>query len=106
MVKDAVLVFVTCASAKEADKIADILLRKKLAACVNVLPGIRSKFWWKGKLEKADEILVMAKTRKSKFAAIDKEVRRIHSYEVPEVIALPIIAGSGKYLKWIADSLK
>lgn len=106
MIKDAVLVFVTCASAGEADRIADILLDKKLASCVNILPGIRSKYRWKGRIEKAREILVMAKTRRPKFAAIEKEVRRVHSYEVPEIIALPIILGSGEYLSWIAESLK
>ncbi|MCX5679098.1 MAG: divalent-cation tolerance protein CutA [Candidatus Omnitrophica bacterium] len=106
MIKDAVLVLVTCASVKEADYIADILLDKKLISCANVLPGIRSKFRWNGKIEKAKEVLIMAKTRAPKFAAIDKEVRRIHSYEVPEIVALPIISGSDRYLNWIADSLK
>ena len=106
MIKDAVLVFVTCASIKEADKIVDTLLNKKLIACANILSGIKSKFWWKGNIENAKEVLIMAKTRTSKFAAIDKEVRRIHSYEVPEIVAMPIIAGSSKYLNWIAESLK
>jgi len=106
MIKDVILVFVTCASVKEADKIADVLLTKKLVACVNILPGIRSKFRWKGKIEKAKEVLIIAKTRKSKFAAIDKEVRLVHSYEVPEVIALPITVGSKNYLNWIEDSVR
>ena len=106
MIKDAIVVFITCASVKEADKISGILLNKKLAACVNVLPGIRSKFRWKDKIEKAKEVLVMAKTRKSKFAAIDKEVRRVHSYDVPEIIALPITSGSKNYTNWIEDSVR
>jgi len=106
MIKDAVLVIVTCTSVKEAGKISDIMIGKKLAACVNILPGVRSKFRWKGKIEKASEVLVMAKTRKSKFAAIDKEIRRIHSYDVPEIIAIPITSGSKNYLNWIRDSLR
>ena len=106
MIKDAILVFMTCASVKEADYIADILLGKKLASCVNILPGIRSKFRWKGRIEKAKEVLLMAKTRASKFAAIDKEVRRVHSYDVPEIIALSITFGNKAYLEWIADSVK
>ena len=106
MIKDAILVLVTCASVKEADYVAGILLNRKLVSCANILPGIRSKFRWKGNIEKAEEVLIMAKTRASKFAALDKEVRRVHSYEVPEIIALPIISGSKKYLSWIADSLK
>ncbi len=106
MIKDAVLVLVTCASVKEADYIVDALLVKKLIACASILPGVKSRFRWNGKIEKAKEVLIMIKTRTSKFAAIDKEVRRIHSYEVPEIVALPIIAGSSKYLNWIAQSLR
>ncbi len=106
MIKDAVLIFVTCASVKEADHIADILLCKRLASCVSLLPGIKSRFRWKGRIEKAEEVLLTAKTRKSKFAAIDREVRRAHSYDVPEVIALPVICGSKDYLRWISDSVK
>jgi periplasmic divalent cation tolerance protein len=70
------------------------------------MSGYRSKFRWKGRVEEQKEILIMAKTSRSKFAAVDKEVRRLHSYEVPEIIAVPIIEGSKNYLKWIADSLK
>jgi len=106
MIKDAILVFVTCPCAKEAGHIADSLLKKKLVACASVLPGIKSKFRWKGGIETAKEILIMAKTLRSKFAALEKEVRRCHSYEVPEIVALPIVSGSEKYLNWIAESLE
>jgi len=106
MIKDAILVFVTCSSLKEAGKISDILLSKNLISCVNILPGVRSKFRWKGNIEKANEVIFMVKTIASKFAVIDKEVRRIHSYEVPEIIAVPIAFGSNKYLNWIKDSLR
>jgi periplasmic divalent cation tolerance protein len=106
MPNDAVLVMITCSSDKEADRIADMLVDKKLSACASVMSGYRSKFRWKGRVEEQKEILIMAKTSRSKFAAVDKEVRRLHSYEVPEIIAVPIIEGSKNYLKWIADSLK
>jgi periplasmic divalent cation tolerance protein len=106
MAKDAVVVMVTCPSMKEAGRIAEMLVRKKLAACANAIPGIRSIFRWKGKVEKAKEVLVIAKTDRSKFAMLDKEVRRAHSYDVPEIIAVRIAAGSSDYLKWIADSVK
>ena len=106
MIKDAILVLVTCSSVKEADKISGILLDKKLIACANILPGVISKFRWKGDIEKAVEVLIMAKTRASKFASIDNEVRRAHSYEVPEVIAIPIKSGSKCYLEWIQNSVR
>lgn len=106
MIKDAIFVLVTCSSAKEADKIADVLLDKRLVACVSVLSGVRSKFRWKGKIEKAEEFLMMAKTRRLRFAAIDKEVRKIHSYKVPEIVAIPVVYGSKAYLDWINDSVR
>ena len=99
-------VFVTCKSKKEADAIATVLLRKRLAACANIVPGIDSKFWWNGKIDKAKEVLVILKTKSGNFKKIEKEVKRIHSYEVPEIIAVPIIAGSKDYLGWISKSIK
>jgi len=96
-----VIIFVTCASRKEAEKIVGTLLKKRLAACGNIVGGVESKFWWKGKIDSAKETLLILKTKASKFKAVEKEVKRLHSYDVPEIIALPIIAGSGEYLKWI-----
>lgn len=100
------MITVTCASTQEARKISSRLLAKRLIACANIIPNIESKFWWKGKLEKSKEALVMMKTIKTNFKKIETEVRRIHSYEVPEIIALPIMEGSKPYLSWIKDSLK
>ncbi len=94
-------VFVTCQSKKEADAIAASILKKRLAACANIVSGVDSKFWWNGRIDKAKEVLVILKTKLSNFKRIEKEVKRIHSYEVPEIIAIPIIAGSKKYLNWI-----
>ena len=94
-------VFVMCRSKKEADAIAISLLKKRLVACANTVPGVDSKFWWNGKIDKAKEVLVILKTKRSNFKKIEKEVKRLHGYEVPEIIAIPIIAGSKEYLGWI-----
>jgi len=105
MKTDFVVILVTCASRKEARRIADALLRKRLAACANIVTGVESKFWWKAKIDKAREVLLILKTSENNFAKIEREVKRIHSYDVPEIAALPITAGSKNYLDWINDSL-
>ena len=95
------ITFVTCQSKKEADSIASSLLNKRLVACANIVSGIDSKFWWTGKINKAREVLVILKARRADFKKIEKEVKRLHSYEVPEIIAIPIAAGSDEYLRWV-----
>jgi len=100
-----VVVLVTVSSQKEADTIASALINKKVAACVNIIPAVNSIFWWQGKVDSAGEHLLLIKSKKSKFNAIIKLVKSLHSYTVPEIIALPIIAGEKQYLKWIADSV-
>jgi len=97
----ACIILIACQSRKEADIIAASLLKKRLAACANIILGVNSNFWWDGKIDKAREVLLMLKTRRGNFKRIEKEVRRLHSYEVPEIIAIPIIAGSKDYLGWI-----
>lgn len=101
MRKKFVIIMVTCVSRKEARKIADRLLAKRLVACANVIEGVESKFWWKGNLDSAAETLLMMKTLEANFKKIEAEVKRLHSYEVPEIIAIPITAGSKEYLNWI-----
>ena len=101
-----IVTFVTCSSKKEAILIANKLLNEKLVACVNIIEGISSFFWWKGKVDKAAESLLIIKTVKKNFGKIQKTVKRIHSYDVPEIIALPIVSGSRSYLKWIDESIK
>ena len=96
-----VIIFVTCASKKEAKIIVDSLLRKRLVACGNIVSGVHSKFWWKGKLDSANECLAILKTQKEKFGKVEKEILRIHSYDVPEIIAVPIVAGNRDYLDWV-----
>ncbi|MFA5156941.1 MAG: divalent-cation tolerance protein CutA [Candidatus Omnitrophota bacterium] len=101
-----IVVFVTAANTQEARKIADKLIQDKLAACVNIVDNVRSLFWWEGKPDSAQEALLIVKSAKSKFPRIVDAVKSVHSYEVPEIIALPIISGEKKYLRWIDDSLR
>ena len=103
---DFCVVFVTASGPTEAEKISKALLKEKLAACVNIVRGVRSRYWWKGKIEKASESLIMIKTRKSKVPRLIRKVKKIHSYAVPEVIALPILQGNSDYLLWVGQSLR
>jgi len=104
--KEFCVVFVTCSSVEEGDKIASSLVEKKLAACANLMPEVRSTFFWDKKLSKEKEVLLIAKTRKGLFGALAQEVKRLHSYDLPEIIALPIEAGSKEYLEWIGQETK
>ena len=101
-----VVFFITCAHYNEADKIANELLTGKLVACANILLHSESIFWWQKKINRASEIIIIAKTAQSKINAVIKKVKALHSYKVPEIIALPIIAGSADYLDWIDSSVK
>lgn len=99
-----VVVFVTCGSRREAQRIARETVSRRLAACANLLETpVESIYRWKGKVEKAREFLLLMKTSAARLAALEAEVTRLHSYEVPEFIALPVIAGSAAYLRWLAD---
>jgi periplasmic divalent cation tolerance protein len=104
---DKILVLVTCGSQKEARKIASALVGQRLAACVSEIGvPLSSTYRWKGKLESAKEFLLLIKTTKKRFDAVRDLVRKLHSYELPEIIALPIETGSRAYLDWIAASVK
>ena len=100
------IVLVTCASLGEARSIGREVVKKRLAACANIVPGVESIYRWKGKVERAREILVVVKTTAARLAGLEREVKRMHSYEVPEFIVLPVIAGSREYLRWIGDSAR
>ena len=101
-----VVVLVTCGSRREASRIARRVVQERLAACVNVLAApIDSTYCWKGEVETAREFLLLIKSSRRHLAALRKEVERLHSYDVPEFIALPIAAGSPAYLSWLADCL-
>lgn len=96
-----IVVFITVKDNGEAEKIAKALLKRRQAACVNILPGMSSHFWWKDKLDAAEECLLIVKSKESLLPEIIKSVRKIHSYSVPEIIALPVVGGSREYLEWL-----
>ena len=99
---DAIVVLVTCKSKSEARRIVLALVKKQLAACGNILESpVTSIYRWKGKIELAKEYLVVLKSTPTAFAALEREVTRLHSYDVPEIIALPVADGSRKYLAWV-----
>ena len=100
------VVFVTCSGKEEAEKISKTLVRKRLAACVNVVSTVKSFFWWEGKVDEAEEHLLIIKTSVEKMEKLIEKVKELHSYSVPEIISLPILEGNKEYLKWIEDSLK
>lgn len=103
---DKFVVLVTSSTATEADQIAFRLVEERLAACVNVLEmPVRSTYRWQGKVETATEYLLVIKTSRAKFAALRDRIAALHSYDTPEVIALPIQAGAEKYLAWLGESL-
>jgi periplasmic divalent cation tolerance protein len=101
-----ILVFVTASNKKEAQKISAGLIKQRLAACVNIVDKADSLFSWEGKTQKAKESLLIIKSKKEKMSKIVKAVKSLHSYEVPEIIALPIIAGDKPYLRWIDAALR
>ncbi|MFA5041353.1 MAG: divalent-cation tolerance protein CutA [Bdellovibrionales bacterium] len=94
-------VYMTAASREEAEKIALALVEEKLVACANIFPGVLSVYRWEGKVERANECAIIAKTTTNKFDALSQRVKELHSYECPCVVALPIVAGSDEYLEWI-----
>ena len=96
-----VVILITTANEEEAQSIGERLLNQRQAACVNIVPGVNSIFWWQDKLDSARESLLIVKTRASLLDEIIRLVKEIHSYEVPEIIALPIVGGNQDYLEWI-----
>jgi len=102
---DFAAVLVTVANIAEGERIAEALVGERLAACVNVVGPIRSIFAWEGSIQREEEHLLIIKTRVASLDAVDARVRALHSYSTPEIIALPIVAGSRPYLDWIASSV-
>jgi len=100
-VEDFILILVTASSEEEAKKIAFSLMEKRFAACINLVKDIESIYRWKGKISDEKEVLMLIKTRKKLYKSVEEEVKKLHSYEVPEIIALPIISGSKDYLYWM-----
>lgn len=100
-----IIILITASSKKEAQRLAKGLVAKRLAACANIVPDIESIFWWEGKIDRAKEVLLILKTKASLFKKIMFEVKKLHSYDCPEIIALPISKGSKEYLNWINQSV-
>jgi periplasmic divalent cation tolerance protein len=104
-VPDCVVVIVTCPSDAVARGISRQLVQQRLAACVNVVPGVESVFRWQGKVQRAREVLLVAKTTARAFRSVRAAVAKLHPYDVPEIIALPVADGSRGYLRWVAGSV-
>ena len=100
------VVLVTCPNARHAARLARALLQRRLAACVSLVPGVQSLFWWEGRIDQAREVLLMIKTSAACFESLRNAVVRRHPYDVPEILALPIRHGHRPYLRWLASSLK
>jgi periplasmic divalent cation tolerance protein len=103
--KEFIVIYVTVGAAEEAGRIARALVEERLAACVNQVPALRSTYRWQGQVEQSNEELLIIKTRRDLLASVEKRVRELHSYDLPELIALPIIEGSLEYLQWLDDQL-
>jgi len=98
---DLIFVYMTMADEAEAEKIGRVLVESRLAACVNMLPGMRSLYWWKGEIESGREVVLIAKTRRDLLGELTAKVKELHAYEVPCVVALPIIGGNPDFLDWV-----
>jgi len=98
-----IVILITTKNKAEAGKIAQGLLKDRLIACANIIDGVESMFWWQGKVDKSKEALMVIKTKRKLFEEVVSKVKLLHSYKNPEIIALPIVAGSWNYLKWIDE---
>jgi periplasmic divalent cation tolerance protein len=101
VVTDKIVVLTTCESEEQAQGLARHLIEQRLAACVNILPGARSVYRWKDKIEDAAEFVLIIKSRREIFVKLREAIAHLHSYEIPEVIALPVVDGSDAYLNWL-----
>jgi periplasmic divalent cation tolerance protein len=102
----AIVVFCTASSAEEARKLADALVGEKLAACVSTMTGLQSTYWWQGHIERAEEVLLIIKTESKQREALLSRIRTLHSYSVPEILALPVKFGNPDYLRWLTQSIR
>jgi periplasmic divalent cation tolerance protein len=103
---DKIVVFSTCSSKQEAGTVARRLLEHHLAACVNIIPGASSLYWWQGAIEEAAEFLLIIKSRRDLLPRLEQELARVHSYQVPELIAMQVVDGSRSYLDWLDRELQ
>jgi periplasmic divalent cation tolerance protein len=103
---DKIVVLSTCATETDAERLARALVAGRLAACVNVVPGMRSFYHWKGEIESGTEFLLIIKTSRELFPALNAEMAKLHPYEVPELLALPVVDGAENYLSWLDSNLR
>lgn len=101
---DAIVVFITAPNKDEAARLAEMLVTTRLAGCVQILPGVESVYRWQGQVERQEEVLLIAKTVRARFEELEREVRALHSYETPEIVAVPAF-GSVPYLEWLRASV-
>lgn len=102
--EDYILVLNTCNSDEIASLISDMLVSQKLAACVNIIKSMESVYQWQGEIQRDQEFLLIIKTRQSLYPSVEKMIQELHNYELPEIIAVPVIAGEKKYLDWIQSA--
>jgi periplasmic divalent cation tolerance protein len=102
--EEAIVVFITAQDMKQAENISYSLIETKLAACINIVPSVKSIFWWQGKIDSSNEVMIIVKTRDVLLKRLISEVKRLHTYDVPEIIALSIKGGNEEYLRWLHDS--
>jgi len=100
-----IVLFITNSTVEEARKIAEVLLEQRKIACANIVPGVVSLFWWQDRIDTVQENLLIAKTEASRLNELVELVTKIHSYDVPEIIAMPIVGGNPKYLEWISSEV-
>jgi len=103
---DKIVVLSTCANEEDAERLARLLVNERLAACVNVIAGVRSFYRWKGAVEDASERLLVIKSSRALFPALKTALEKAHSYETPEALALPVLDGAANYLSWLGESLQ
>ena len=102
---DKIIIYSTCSDLKEAQALATHLVEQHLAACVNIVRGVDSYYWWKGKVEQEAEVLLVIKTSRALFDRVRAEWERLHTYEIPELIAVPIVEGTANYMQWMETEL-
>jgi len=103
---DFMLVFITAPDIQEGNRIGKELVQEKLAACASVLPGLTSHYWWEGQVETSDEVLIILKTSSESLEKLGNLAKQLHPCDVPEIVAIPLVAGEPGYLEWVAESIK
>lgn len=101
-----IVVLSSCPDESTAERLAQILLTERLAACVNWLPGLRSAYWWEGQIQRDAETLLIAKTTRERLATLTARLAELHPYELPEILAIEVAGGSERYLQWVSQTLQ